>query len=180
MRRSSAKPGDKIAVTGTLGTAAACLGLLKKDVALASSEFETLRQALFRPRPRIAEGQFLARVGVKTAMDISDGLALDLEHICKSSGVAARVETYRIPLLHQLNDLFGKEALNLAIGGGEDYEILFTAPPETMQKVLQEASFMVTVVGDVLSGQGIVFMDDSKKEVELKMRGWEHFVAGSD
>ena len=178
MCRSSARPGDKIAVTGTLGGAAACLRLLKAGATLLP-EFNAFKEAFFHPKPRVSEGQFLADLGVKTAIDISDGLASDLNHICKDSGVAARVAVDSIPLAPGLKEFFGEEALDLALGGGEDYELIFTAPSETMSKVLKEASFKVTVVGDILPGQGISFLGSEGKMINVRMAGWEHFSSAA-
>ena len=127
LTRSGAEPGEKVAVTGHLGAAAAGLEMLGGKLKLDSEAVTCLRKAFLRPYPRIAEGQLLVERGVKTAIDISDGLISDLKHICKSSQVGARIEVDRLPIEPVVRANFGDKSLELALSGGEDYELLFTA-----------------------------------------------------
>jgi thiamine-monophosphate kinase len=127
----------------------------------------------------VAEGQKLAEMGVKAAIDISDGLASDLEHICQCSRVGARVEVEKIPVAPVVRANFGERALALAVGGGEDYELLFTASNEVMDEVMKALSCPVTVIGEVVAeGPGNVVMVDARgRPVRVAKGGWEHFRA---
>lgn len=130
--RSGAKAGDRICVTGNLGDSAAGL-----KVILDGLERDDLAQKLvskhYLPVPRVQEGQILRSCpGVHSMMDISDGIASDLGHILKASGVGAKVYTDRLPLSDELKSFssrYGCDILQLALGGGEDYELLFTLDP---------------------------------------------------
>jgi len=101
LTRSAAKPGDKVAVTGYLGAAAAGLEVLSKNLFLEAEATASLKRAFLHPYPRIAEGQILVEQGVRAAIDISDGLISDLSHICQASQVGARIEIDRLPIILQ-------------------------------------------------------------------------------
>ncbi|MFC1981720.1 thiamine-phosphate kinase, partial [Chloroflexota bacterium] len=118
LTRSAANPGDKIAVTGTLGGAAAGLEMLMNQLQFDPEATANLREAFLRPLPRVAEGQLLIERGVETAIDISDGLISDLGHICKASQVGARVEIDRLPVHPAVKDNFGDKSLEIALSGG--------------------------------------------------------------
>ncbi|MCK4964297.1 MAG: thiamine-phosphate kinase, partial [Dehalococcoidia bacterium] len=126
LTRSAAAPGDRIAVTGYLGASAAGLAMLKKGLEFDKETAATLREAHLKPHPRIVEGQALARHGVKAAIDLSDGLVSDLNKLCKASGVGARLFTNQIPVHPVVRRSFGDDSIELALSGGEDYELLFT------------------------------------------------------
>jgi thiamine-monophosphate kinase len=177
LTRSAASPGDKIAVTGYLGTAAAGLEMLTKRLQLSPEAAAYLRNAFLHPSPRIAEGQLLVEQGVKTAIDISDGLVSDLTHICKASRVGARVEIDRLPIPPAVKADFGDRALELALSGGEDYELLFTASAEVIGKVEEEASCPVTVIGEMVADKTgeVSLIDINGKPFHLRRAGWEHF-----
>ncbi len=175
LTRQSARPGDRVAVTGYLGAAAAGLELLKGQLNLAHETGASLKQAFLKPYPRIAEGQMLAREGVKAAIDISDGLLADLDHICRASGVGARVEASLVPVHPAVKAGFGKRSLEMALSGGEDYELLFTASTEVINRVTAAASCPVTVIGKVVTGQGVTLIDIKGKPVKPKKTGWQHF-----
>ncbi|MGB2815545.1 MAG: thiamine-phosphate kinase, partial [Dehalococcoidales bacterium] len=179
LTRSAARPGDKIAVTGALGGASAGMEMLDKKLKLDAESSSQLRKAFLQPEPRVVEGQSLVRLGVKAAIDISDGLMSDLKHVCDSSGVAARVEADRIPVAPAVSTHFAERALELALGGGEDYELLFTASDEVIDKVKAELSCPVTVIGEILAGEpgSIVMVDARGGPVRPGKGGWEHFNA---
>jgi thiamine-monophosphate kinase len=179
LRRSTARPGDKVAVTGHLGSAAAGLKILTDKLQLDAEVTSYLREAFLRPRPRIAEGQLLVKQGVVTAIDISDGLLSDLRHICEASQVSARVEFDRLPVQAMVRENFGDNALKLALAGGEDYELLFTASAEIMQRVKREATCPVTVIGEIYGEKPgeISLFDTNGNPVNLRETGWEHFKA---
>jgi thiamine-monophosphate kinase len=176
LTRSSAKAGDIVAVTGNLGAAAAGMELLKSRRKLdPEAESRLLENAFLHPTPRIAEGLLLVEQGVKTAIDISDGLIADLGQICKASGVGARVEVERVPVEPAVKTAFSEKALELALSGGEDYELLFTASAEIVDKVKKAASGPVTAIGEIVAGTGVSLLDKEGKPFELKKAGWEHF-----
>jgi thiamine-monophosphate kinase len=176
LTRSSAQPGDIIAVTGNLGAAAAGLEMLTRNLEFESEAAARFRQAFFRPTPRLIEGQLLLEQGVKAAIDISDGLLADLGQICKASQVGARIEAGRMPVEPLLKAAFKDRALELALTGGEDYELLFTAAAETIEKVKKAATCPVTVIGEITAGQGVTVVDGQGKLLELGRAGWEHFT----
>ena len=177
LTRTSARPGDRIAVTGHLGTAAAGLRMLRDKIEIEPEAATFLREAFLKPEPRVAEGQLLIKHGVRAAIDISDGLISDLGHICESSRVSARIEVDRLPVAPAVKANFGKEALGLALAGGEDYELLFTASPEITNRVARAASRPVTVIGDITAGEtGKIDLVDSRgKPFVLTESGWDHF-----
>jgi len=179
LTRSAARPGDKIAVTGALGAAAAGMEMLDKKLQFDAESGSQMRQAFLQPMPRVVEGQKLVALGVKAAIDISDGLTSDLKHICESSRVGARVEVERIPIAPAVRAHCGERALELATAGGEDYELLFTASDEIIDRARTEISCPVTTIGEIVAeGPGNVVMVDERGEpVDLDKSGWEHFSA---
>ena len=180
--RSAAVPGDRIAVTGYLGASAAGLVMLQKRLEFDKEIAATLREAHLKPYPRIVEGQTLARNGVRAAIDLSDGLVSDLTRLCKASGVGARLFLERIPIHASVLHSFGEDSINLALSGGEDYELLFTAKGEVIDRVKELMPCPVTVIGDIVEGEpGMVrLFDERGNEVKLERGGWEHFAPSSD
>jgi len=176
LTRSSAKPGELIAVTGRLGAAAAGLEMLTKKLKFDPQVTARFRQAFFKPTPRITEGQLLLEQGVKTAIDISDGLLADLGQIGKASRVGAKIEADRVPVEPEVKTGFGDKALELALTGGEDYELLFTAGAEIIDKVKKAASCPVTVIGEVTANKEITVVDRRGKPLDVGKSGWEHFT----
>jgi thiamine-monophosphate kinase len=179
LRRAAARPGDAIAVTGHLGSAAAGLEMLKQKLRFAPEVTTHLREAFLRPRPRIVEGQMLLRLGVATAIDISDGLLSDLRQVCQASRVSARIYIDRIPIPSAVRDNFGDRALGLALGGGEDYELLFTAGAGLIGRVQKEAVCPVTTIGEIAEGRPgeISLLDAKGNPCSPPGTGWEHFRA---
>jgi len=177
LTRGAARPGARIAGTGSLGGAAGGLRLLKENVAADPLTAGALRRAFWRPNPRVAEGRLLAAAGIKAAIDISDGLVADLGHICQMSGVGARVDTERVPVLPALKAAFGAAALEMAVSGGEDYELLFTGSDAAVKEVQKQAACPVTVIGDITSARGVSLQDGSGQPVEFCQKGWQHFAA---
>jgi thiamine-monophosphate kinase len=180
LTRSAAVSGDKIAVTGYLGAAAAGSEMLINKLQFDPETTASLSNAFLHPCPRIAEGQLLAEQGVKTAIDISDGLISDLNQICKASQVGARIEVDRVPILPAVKANFGDRALELALSGGEDYELLFTASDEVINKVKEAISCPVTVIGEMVTNKlnKVTLIDKKGNPVNLNRAGWEHFVTG--
>ncbi len=180
LTRSAAKPGDKVAVTGELGAAAAGVRLLNRKLQFSPEAAACFKKASRRPYPRIAEGQLLVEQEVKTAIDISDGLIQDLSHICQASQVGARVEIDRVPIQPEVRANCGDSALELALSGGEDYELLFTASTEAIDKVKKAAPCPVTIIGEIVAAKtGEITLVDKKGEpFNLGKTGWEHFAPG--
>ena len=178
LTRSAAKPGEKVAVTGYLGGAAAGSEMLTKQLKFDSEATISFKKAFLRPYPRIAEGQLLVEQGVKTAIDISDGLISDLNHICKASQVSARIEVDCVPIQPTVKTKFDDRALELALSGGEDYELLFTGSAEVIDRVRTTASCPITVVGEIVAGKigKITLVDRKGKPFNLAKAGWEHFA----
>jgi thiamine-monophosphate kinase len=171
MLRSTARIGDRIFVSGELGAAAAALvrmASLKKK--LNPRDY----QRHFYPEPRIELGRILREKGFASAMiDTSDGLSTDLAHICEESGVGAELDAALIPVAR-----VGKPAREvdpeLALHGGEDYELLFTAPPDR-RIPRQIAGVPVTQIGHITRGHRIFVGNSNRIAYELHPRGWEHF-----
>jgi thiamine-monophosphate kinase len=178
LTRSGAEPGEKVAVTGYLGAAAAGLEMLTKKLQLDPEAASYLRKAFLHPYPRIAEGQLLVEQGVKTAIDISDGLISDLNHICKLSQVGARIEIERLPIPPVVRANFSDKSLELALSGGEDYELLFTGGTKTIDRVKMAVSCPVTVIGEIVADEtgGITLVDSKGNPLHPKKVGWEHFT----
>ena len=177
LTRSAAEPGELVAVTGYLGAAAAGLEMLTKKLQFDPQATACLDRAFLHPYPRIAEGQLLVEQGVKTAIDISDGLISDLNQICKSSQVSARVEIDRVPIEPMVKAEFSERALELALSGGEDYELLFTARAEVIDRVKRAASCPITVIGEIVAGkEGVTLVDSQGNPFNLGKAGWEHFI----
>ncbi len=178
LTRSAARPGDRVAVTGYLGAAAAGLEMLTNQLQFEAEATSQLKDAFLHPLPRIAEGRLLVEMGVKAAIDISDGLISDLNHICKASQVGARVAVDRVPVHPAVRANFGDRALELALSGGEDYELLFTASAEAINKIKEAASCPVTVIGEIVADQvgGVTLVDKKGNPFNLRETGWEHFT----
>jgi thiamine-monophosphate kinase len=135
LSRGAARPGDVLGVTGPLGLAAAGLRVLERGLKTLDGS-PAMEAAYHRPMPRVREGLLLRRCGVRTAMDLSDGLLSDLPKVCERSGVSAIVDTFRLPIPHALKWAF-PDWRELALRGGDDYELLFTASPAVFQRVCQ-------------------------------------------
>lgn len=175
LRRGAARPGDAVAVSGTLGDAAGGLRLLQAGVGREEASHKALIEAHERPRPRTDLGARAALTGIECGMDISDGLLQDAGHIARASGVHLRLETGMIPLSPDLRQDFGAEALDLALTGGEDYALLLCGPRVIMERLIVEGAGL-TVIGQVAAGQARVsVVDGDGAERDYSARGWDHF-----
>ena len=177
LSRSGAKAGEKIAVTGYLGGSGAGLQMLSKGLSFGSTVAQYVKKAHNHPIPRVAEGQVLLQQGVRAAMDLSDGLMADLPKLCQASGLAARVVVDSVPIHPEVKRAFGEKALELALSGGEDYELLFTASEATIEKAVSACPTLVTVIGDMMTGEPgrVTLVTSSGEEVPWSKGGWEHF-----
>jgi len=177
LTRSAAVPGDQVAITGYPGLSAAGLKMLKQKLSFDSETSQLLRQAHLQPTPRINEGQVLLRHKVRAAIDISDGLIADLTHICKASKVSARINKDSVPIHPILKSKFKSDCQQLALSGGEDYELLFTASSQVINQVKQAISCPITVIGEITEGTPgqVTLSDASGKNIPWERGGWEHF-----
>jgi len=179
--RSGARPGDRILVTGELGAAAGGLILEQRaDASLLGSDWaRELLRAQLRPVARVAEGLALAGGGATAMMDISDGLLLDLSRLCSASGVGARLDVDSVPVAGALLEFAGAagvDALELALSGGEDYELLAAVPPG--QAPVLAATFTerfgtgLLDIGEFVVGEGLCDAGGNA----LEPRGWDHLA----
>jgi thiamine-monophosphate kinase len=169
--RSGAKAGEHIYVTGELGGAAAALSQLAESKQVETEYFRQLSRKS-GPQARIAVGQWLRRKGLASAMiDLSDGLSTDLGHICEESHVGAAIEAEAIP---RAKFGLGKKrvALDFALHGGDDYELLFTSATAVPSQV---AGVRVTRIGRTTKSAGMRLIGADGKTRRLKTGGWEHF-----
>jgi thiamine-monophosphate kinase len=177
LKRSTASSGDQIAVTGYVGASAAGLEMIKRNTMSDPEARNVLRQAHLRPMPRVREGQILIEQGVRTAIDISDGLVADLDHICESSKVNAKINIEQVPV-HPVVAAHFPESQELALSGGEDYELIFTADKATVARAKRALSCPVTVIGDITEEKlpiRVLVVDSKGTIIRYKKKGWEHF-----
>jgi len=177
LTRSAAVPGDQVAVTGYLGLSAAGLKMLKQKLSFDAETSQLFRRAHLQPIPRIKEGQVLLRHEVRAAIDISDGLITDLTHICKASKVSAKINKDSVPIHTILQSNFKSDCQQLALSGGEDYELLFTASSQVINQIKQAISCPVTVIGEITEGTPgqVTLSDAAGKSIPWQQGGWEHF-----
>ena len=177
LTRSAALVGDKIAVTGFTGLSAAGLKMLKCDLHFDSEVTNIFRQAHLKPVPRVGEGQTLLRCGVKAGIDISDGLIADLSHICESSNIGAKIILSSLPIHPFLKAGFKDDYLQMSLTGGEDYELLFTAPDNIVQKVRKVLTCPMTVIGEIVDDpmHKVALIGNQGEPVSFQNQGWEHF-----
>ena len=177
LTRSAAKPGDQVAVTGCLGSSAAGLKMLRQKLGLDLETTTLLKQAHLQPMPRVNEGQILLQQGVRAAIDISDGLIADMTQICKASHVGAEIKLARVPIHPAVQSNFKADCFQLALTGGEDYELLFTGSKKVIEQIQQILTCKVTVIGKITTENvGLVSLIDATGNiVSSQQRGWEHF-----
>ncbi|MFI5059331.1 MAG: thiamine-phosphate kinase [Candidatus Acidiferrales bacterium] len=176
--RSGAKPGDVIFVSGRLGEAELGLRLLRSGGTLAGTKGFVLRKHLY-PEPRLALGQWLAEKGLATAlMDLSDGLSSDLPRLCTASGVGARIEETKLPKasVAASKRKVRFDGLQLAINGGDDYELLFTVPRRNVAHIPRSfRGVPLTRIGEITLGRTILLRDKNNRERKLVAGGWDPF-----
>jgi len=174
--RRGARPGDVIYASGTLGLSHLGLWALRRGRA---REFRRAVRFHLYPRPQVRLAAALARHGATAMIDVSDGLSTDLSHICEASGVGARLEADRIPLVRLTpaeEKRLGVTARELALNGGEDYELLFTLPKRKAQRLPRRlAGARLTRIGEITRRRGLRVVDARGRERPLPVRGWDHF-----
>jgi len=188
VHRTGAEPGDQIFVTGSLGGAAAGLRLIERGAHLAeqnladddSQKIDHVLLRQLRPEPRVGWGMVLGDERLATAMiDISDGLSSDLNHLCSASGVGALIESSLLPIDHQVVELCGRRALDplqLALHGGEDFELLFTVRATDAGRLPRRVDGVeITRVGEITKKVDGVKISEGARVWELNPGGWKHF-----
>ena len=180
LTRGTASDGDALAVTGHLGSSAGGLRLLLDPDESHDISQETrahLVAAHNRPTPRTQAGLMLRKLGIRCAMDVSDGLVSDVEKLCAASKVSASIDIDAVPVHPFLKETFPDSWSQLALTGGEDYELVFTADQSTMRAVANELGDLVTVIGSIQPGDGRVKVEDaSGRTVGIESTGWDHFA----
>jgi thiamine-monophosphate kinase len=170
--RSGARAGDLLAVTGELGASAAGFLALESG----RREPERLVRKHLRPEPRVEAGRAAARLGVHAMIDLSDGLASDVRHICERSGVGCRIDLELLPIAGDTREYvesLGKDPIELAATAGEDYELLVAAPESGISALSEEIDVPLTVIGEVTDSD--IVLRRGGEPVE-GLSGWDHFT----
>ena len=170
--RSGAKPGDLLAVTGELGAGAAGLLILEQNV----PGYERLVRRYLRPEPRLEAGRVAANLCANAMMDLSDGLASDLRRVCDRSGVGSSVDLDLLPVQDDTRELarsLGHDPAVLAATGGEDYELLISAPGRILDALAETIGTPLTVIGEVTQ-ENVAFRRGD--EIVEGLSGWDHFA----
>lgn len=177
MRRDGAGIGDFVCVTGYLGDGAAALALIQDKISVNTEHDHYLRERFYRPQPRVAEAKLLQNIA-SAALDISDGLVADLNHICEASDLGAIIDVEKLPIspsVISLDDL--AQARFWALGGGDDYELCFTVPPEKMPELamlIAQGKIQATILGEMVAGTGVECQLDGEF-FEVTQPGYQHF-----
>ena len=182
MVRTGALPGDLVAVTGYLGNSGGGLRLMLEGKSQASEDAQFLCDSHRRPSPAVAAGQSLLDSQVTTAMDVSDGLVDDLSKLCCASAVSAKIFTDRLPIHPSLRAQFPDDSIDLALGGGEDYVLMFTGRPAKVSHLLSELPVGAAVVGEITKGEpgNVEVLDANGREIRGVNQGWDHFARLND
>jgi thiamine-monophosphate kinase len=181
MTRSGAQAGDAIAVTGYLGDSAGGLRILLGESADSAEVADYLKRAHLHHKPPLAVGQMAAREGVRAAIDVSDGLLQDLGHVCEASSLGAIVHAQKIPISPALREAFPQDALGLACGGGEDYQLLLAASPEVIESVQDKTDVPIAVIGEMVTDRQhrIRLLGEDGRELSPPQTGWDHLRGGT-
>lgn len=184
--RSGAQPGDELWVSGTLGDARLALEVFRGRAALDGDAFEAVRRAMEQPQPKVALGVALRGVAT-SAIDLSDGLSGDIGHVLRRSGVAAVIDVDAVPKSAVLAAQPRALQLECAVAGGDDYELLFSAPAaqrEAVRRAAADAGTPVTCIGRVEAlapgaEPAVRFVDAQGRAVAPAWSGFDHFKAAS-
>jgi thiamine-monophosphate kinase len=179
--RRGAQVGDWIVVSGTLGDSAGGLHILRDQ--LAFKDKERLLQAHLRPEPQVRLGRICSRYHVHALNDISDGLASEINEICTASDRGAVIYREKLPVSRELRALAaqtGQVVSDYALYGGEDYQLVFTADPETIRKIMKiNISGSLTVIGEITAPEmGVILIDELGNQEPLLAKGYNHFTGG--
>lgn len=190
LRRDGARAGDLLYVSGRLGEAERGLRLLRQQRGMANSRDARLQKHLY-PEPRLGLGAWLVEKRIATAaMDLSDGLSSDLPRLCAASGVGVRIDAAKLPVValpprnrgarrnakRKQIHLVADEALQLALHGGDDYELLFTVPKRKATQIPKSfGGIPVTVIGEITADRKIVVVGQNSRSTVLQPGGWDPF-----
>jgi len=178
LRRSGARAGDDIWISGKLGDAALALLHERRQIKLEPDEFAECLNSLLLPVARVDLGQRLVGLA-NSAIDISDGLLADLGHILERSNVAATISLKEVNCSVILKKYFSQpQVINCMLAGGDDYELCFTVPKERrskIDKISQETGIPLTRIGKIIGGEGLVVLDSTEKPIMLETTGYDHF-----
>ena len=172
--RSGARPGDLLVVTGELGASATGLLALERG----ESGPERLIRRHLRPEPRLEAAGVAARLEVGAMIDLSDGLASDVRRICERSRVGCRVDLDLLPVADDTRgflESLGHDPMTLAATGGEDYELLISAPKTILDTLAESVEVPITTIGEVTDGADVIFQQGGEPVEDLY--GWNHFSA---
>jgi thiamine-monophosphate kinase len=181
LRRDGARPGDRILVTGTIGDGIFGLAAHRGELDLAEPARRLLAQRYVLPQPRVALGKMLAEQGLAHAgMDISDGLAADLGHMCAASNCGARVEVASVPLSDAVAELVAGDPnlIASAVTGGDDYELLLAVPSDRAAAVLDAArqtGTAIAQIGTFVQESGLTLLDRDSQPLAFGKAGFTHF-----
>lgn len=173
VKRSGAKVGDHIWVTGSLGDAAGYTLLNFPN----NSGYQALAERFWSPQPRLGFAKAAAAL-MSSCIDISDGLVADLGHICSSSQVGANLQLERIPISEQLQNSLPEQADQLALSGGDDYELCFTAAANLdsqLQEIAKQQNLPITRVGNIVAGTDVNCLDQRGVALSIEQEGYSHF-----
>lgn len=180
--RSGARPGDRVYVTGPLGTPAAGLYLFQnKSLSIPPETGDYCRRAHTMPNPRVKEGILLAGCGVSSMDDISDGLASEMHEICSASGVGCLIKSKDVPIDNRVRAVAGEagiDPLEWALYGGEDLELVLTAAPGSEEKILRETEkegVKIYCVGEINSSGEVLVETQGGEILPLPRGGYDHF-----
>ncbi|WP_414633206.1 thiamine-phosphate kinase [Cellvibrio sp. UBA7661] len=177
LRRDGANVGDFILVTNTLGDGAAALAAIQKTHIFADEHTDYLLQRFYRPTPRLVESALICTIA-SSALDISDGLVADLQHVCDASDLGAVIDVENVPLspaLQSLDDV--PKALEWALSGGDDYELCFTVSPEKMADIamlIAQGKLNATVIGEMVAGNKVI-CEYEGQPFAITKTGYQHF-----
>ena len=179
LRRSGAKVGDEIWVSGTLGDAALALAYLQRKIQIAPHDAVALLPRLHAPTPRVKLGQKLLGIA-HSAIDISDGFLADLGHILEMSGVGATIRVAKLPVSEQMRGyLRDAVAYNAVLAGGDDYELCFTAAAKHQDAIAslgRRLKLPLSCIGEITRQPDLVVLDANNHPLTLKEKGFDHFA----
>jgi thiamine-monophosphate kinase len=176
LRRDAAKAGDVIAVTGPLGGSAAGLRALTDGLPMTDARRRLIERHM-RPRPRLEAARAAIAAGICCAIDVSDGLVQDLDHVCAASAVGAELQLDRLPSDADLIAVYPDDAVQMAATGGEDYELLLIGAEAAIADASSGLASRLPVIGRVAEGAPRVRVLDARgSDVVLASRGWDHLA----
>jgi thiamine-monophosphate kinase len=179
LRRAGAQAGDDIYVTGQLGAAALALLDHTQKISLSAGDKSTVYQQWLRPAPQVLAGQLLLPMA-SAAIDVSDGLAQDLTHLLKASGVGAELQVAKLPIAPQLSRyLSATREIQLALTGGDDYQLCFTIPPSqrtTAEHCFTQHNINLTRIGVITAEPGLQWVQADQTPLALTVLGYQHWV----